>query len=313
MRRLINIIEVLVVAGILGAIIYFYGDKLQIALRVLEQRYLPCQAPIQYSLGDFSPKFGLTQTDFIHAISEAENIWEEPISKDLFEYNDGGALKINFVYDYRQEATDRLKKMGLTINSDKATYDALVIRHDALVTQYNRDKAQYDKAVSLFEQRKKAYEKEVDYWNSKGGAPAAVYDRLNQEKIELDMQAAQLNQTQDKINSLVDDINALVSVINRLVSELNLDVDKYNTVSGQRGEEFQEGIYKIDATGQEIDIYEFDNQTQLVRVLTHEMGHALDLEHSDDPTAIMYRLNQASNEKLSQSDIDSLKAKCGVK
>ena len=127
------------------------------------------------------------------------------------------------------------------------------------------------------------------------------------------MQAAQLNQTQDKINSLVDDINALVSVINRLVSELNLDVDKYNTVSGQRGEEFQEGIYKIDATGQEIDIYEFDNQTQLVRVLTHEMGHALDLEHSDDPTAIMYRLNQASNEKLSQSDIDSLKAKCGVK
>ncbi|HCY17892.1 TPA: hypothetical protein DHT42_01705, partial [Candidatus Nomurabacteria bacterium] len=65
-------------------------------------------------------------------------------------------------------------------------------------------------------------------------------------------------------------------------------------------------------TGREIDIYQFDNKGKLARVLTHEFGHALELEHLENSKAVMYRLNNGVNEKLTIDDILALKKRCNL-
>ncbi len=48
--------------------------------------------------------------------------------------------------------------------------------------------------------------------------------------------------------------------------------------------------------------------TDLYQVILHEFGHSLGMGHDTDPTAVMYPIASASNQDLSQSDIDGIHA-----
>ncbi len=276
-------------------------------------QYFPCRQPIHYSIGTFDTRFGVSKDYFISAIKSAEDIWEKSIGRNLFVYSPEGNLKINLIYDKRQEATSKLNNLSSTLDNSKASYDKLVLEYKSLVAEYNRKNALFEARLKDYNLRKEAYESEVEQANRRGGANKETYARLNAEKEYLNREVAVISKLQDELKGEVEVLNSYVANINRLASSLNIDVKKYNSIGESLPDEFDEGVYRSSVDGQEIDIYQFDSEIKLIRVLAHEFGHALDLGHLDDSKAIMYRLNNGINEKLTESDLLALKAKCGIK
>ena len=281
---------------------------------ILWQIPVPCVDPIPYNLGTFDSKFNVSKEYFLEALAEAEKIWEEPYGKDLFvydaKYEEQDVLKVNLIHDYRQEATSKLDSLGVVVENTQASYDSLEVKFKALKARYDREQPVLDARIIAFNQKIKNYEAEVESWNQKGGAPEKEYEELEARRIVLDLELKEINREEKRLQNMVDEINAMVVALNRLADNLNLTVDKYNATNVARGETFEEGLYTSDGENQKIDIFEFSNREKLVRVLAHELGHALGIDHVQDTTAIMYEINKADTLTLSEADLDALKTVC---
>lgn len=114
------------------------------------------------------------------------------------------------------------------------------------------------------------------------------------------------------LNQKIDRLNQMANSLNQFAQKINYKVDNYNDVGNSLGGEFEEGLYYSDENGKGIDVYQFKGRDSLVRLLTHELGHALSLDHSEDPNAVMFRLNNSNSLILSDDDIDMLKTHCGL-
>ncbi len=308
MNRLINYIFL----GTVVVVGFVYKDVLANVWVQSFNRYFPCRYPISYSIGTFDEKFGIKKEDFLKTIKDAESMWETSINKDLFVYKENGSLKINLIFDERQQTTTELKKIENSVENTRDNYDALKIEYDKLVGVYDQNKKQYDVRLFAFEDRKDAYDAEVSRVNSRGGGNKETVAKLNAEKNILVAEMNALNSLQAKLNTDVKKINSLSETLNSLAKTLNLNVKKFNTIGSSLGEEFEEGVYISDIEGRRIDVYQFEDRTKLVRLMAHELGHALGLDHNDDAKAIMYRLNNGVNEKLTPTDLKDLKALCGI-
>jgi len=268
-----NFFKTLIFFIIISAVWYQYGDTLRArvptfineAIVRLGIRNVPCAEPISYTLGSFDAQFGISKSYFKSALIEAEMIWEKPFGFELFIYSKEGNLKVNLVYDYRQQATSKLASLGIVVKDNRASYDALKFKFTALKAEYEREKNIFNVRVENFNQKKLAYENEVKSWNVKGGAPEEEYNKLQATQLALENESKDLQATQTHINNIADEINAMVVVLNRLASGLNISVEKYNTVGASRGESFEEGVYSSDGVNEEIDIYEFSSRAKLVR------------------------------------------------
>ncbi len=312
MRRKADVLVLIVLLGIAGYFGYTYRVQVQVALRQLAAKVRPCQSPITYSIGSVDPRFGISEKILVAHLKEAEMIWEKPSSKDLFEYTaSGGDVVVNLVYDDRQAATDKLRAAGIQIDRSKATYGALKARYDTLSAHLETAQAQHEQDVLAYKRHEATYNAKVESWNKRGGAPKQAYEQLQQEKAQLEQELRDVRAEEARLSADIDILNALATTLNQLIVQLNLNVRQYNQVGASQGE-FEDGRYVSAAGVRKIDIYEYSSHNVLVRVLAHEIGHALGLEHVADTEAIMYKINHGERLTLAPDDVAALNLLCSA-
>ena len=291
---------------------FFFLLALLTALLVIFLRMpKPCQETITYRIGAVDERFGLTREQFAVAVKLAADMWKKPRDKELFREDARGEIEINLVYDYRQEASDKLKELHYKIDNTKTAYEDLNSRLDNLKTEYEQRNSALTGDFNLYNSRINTLNTSIEYWNRHGGITADLRRKLMQEKDELESWRGKLKAQQDDLQRLADTIRSMVVVINEIAARINLDAADYRNAGDALGQEFCEGYYERKKGKQTINIYQFDNEYRLVRVLAHEFGHALGLKHSNDPGAVMHRLIQSDTIELSPDDITALQKKCG--
>lgn len=274
-----------------------------------------CAEPLTYTVRAFDERFHISEETFEKALKDATGIWEKAYGKTLFRQSTDGQLVINLIYDERQAATVQTTQVHNSIQTIKQTSDSVSKEIATLKAQFDATKIQYEKELASYEAAARAYDQRVKYWNDRGGAPKAEYQSLNQEKESMRQRADALEHTRIALNNLRGTLNARIDTFNSLVKNTNEKVSQYNS-NEYVGREFEEGEYRYERRGlsetQEINIYEFKDYNKLVRVLTHELGHALGLDHNENPKSLMYRLNTSANQIPTKEDMSALRELCGV-
>ncbi len=270
----------------------------------------PCLEPVTYSLASVDERFGLSLEEVSEAVEQAVSIWETAAGCELFDEKPGGDVEIRLVYDHRQAASDRLKGIHVRIEDSKGSYDALKAHFEQLKSEHMQQQKSFAHDVDAYNTRLKNLNAARSATSLRGALSDDVFRQLDEEKAALDIIHEDLRIRREDLEGTGETLKSMLGVINEMATNLNLEVGNYNMTGEELGDEFSEGCYERKEGRQSITIFHFNNRDKLVRVLAHELGHALGLKHNDNPRAIMYRLNVSDTLELAPEDRAALQSLC---
>lgn len=272
--------------------------------------YSKCQVPVNYDIGTIDPRFNISEEEVRAALADAESLWEDATGKNLFTYEKGASFTVNFVYDERQQNTEVQHAIVDVLDRKAEMSHSIRANYETLLESYEDLKIEYQEKVVTYEKRLARHNAEVKMWNEKGGAPEDTYADLNKTSVALNKDSAALNAQSKELNALAAQINQLGEKGNDVVEDYNKSVENFNDRYEQE-DEFTQGDY----TGNAIQIYQYDDRTELRRVLAHEFGHALSLDHVADVQAIMHSVMEGEYDSLTlqPDDLAEYQLVCGTR
>jgi len=268
-----------------------------------------CVTPIYYRIGAFDERFSLSEEEAKVALAEAEAVWEAKTSRDLFIYDDKAKFTVNFIFDDRQAVALDQHDIEARLNTVEEQNQKINAEFKALERVFATAREKYEKKVSTYNSSLIELNKKIEAYNTSSSPNEIDEQSLQQARVTLENEAKVLDAEAKNLNRLSSELNAIAQRGNVMVEVYNQSVQSYNTRFGE-GREFTQGDYQ----GNQINIYTFLDRAELVRVLVHELGHALGVGHVENDTSMMYHMmsNQPVVASLSHEDTVAFFATCGA-
>ncbi|HEY2773928.1 MAG TPA: matrixin family metalloprotease [Candidatus Binatia bacterium] len=260
----------------------------------------PCGTPLHYRIGTIDGRFRVTRSELRSALEKAEAMWEGPLGQNLFEYDEKATLVVNLQFDTRQDQTQDTNRRKADIDSTSTSAADARSRYDAANSRYESDKSAYSAAEASLNAKIDEFNREVQTGVGDDVQVQARREQLDRGRMDLDAKRHDLNDLGERVNTLRRRYNELADSINTDIAAINRN----------SGREFEQGLYTRNSEGTHIDIFEFQDRDDLVRVLAHELGHALGLEHSTDSDSLMYALHTQEHATVTAPDLAALRRRC---
>ena len=137
-----------------------------------------CDQPLTYDVVRVDPGHHMSRSAFVALLERSGRLWETPAHKNLLRYQPGGRVQVSLIYDDLQRLYDKVTAV-----------DAAIARMRPALERQQRtivaEEAQYTTRRAQLPAR-------IDYWNRRGGAPKALYTKLETKQTALHQFAATL-------------------------------------------------------------------------------------------------------------------------
>lgn len=249
---------------------------------VMDRISHPTDTRLRYAIAEVDSRFGLSKDQVIQLAEQATQIWKQGTGRDYFVYDPNAQLKIHLIYDQRQdESNQRRQQLGQL----DAKEQAWAVKNQ----QLEQEKQNLKQQIILLKNREQSlqqqhlnFQNQMIAWTRQGHLSPEQQQSLEQGRQRLRQNTVDLEQENNRYNQKVENYNRLVAELNQMDRHIGQSVDQFN-------QRFQPRLFdKGQFNGREILVYEFESEDDLKVTLAHEFGHALGLDHHNDPYALMY-------------------------
>lgn len=282
--------------------------------------HAPCAIPVHYRLDEIDPRFGFDELTVTTALIDAVSLWQSQSGALLFVESDHPeAMLVSMRFDQRQQSANVRSSLRGGLEQDRAQLE----RDEAMLAEWGerieaaRDAR--DRAADALREDAADHEARVAAWNAGQGERGNAYRRaLEAERETLRMASEEVRRMTEDLNGDIAAYNRAAEDMQQRVADFRNRVGRYNEASS--GELVESGRYQYEqGSGRRIDVFRVENYEELVRVLAHELGHALGLGHVEQPGALMHAMlhmpGAASapvvSAELLAADLEALHQVCG--
>ena len=261
-----------------------------------KRREIPTpEFPVNYSLGEFDERFGISRERFLQIAEQAKKVWEDAAGRTLFEVGQDGTLKVNLIFDWRQERLLEAKKAKANLDENGRSFDQLQDDYNERGRMLDQYRRLFEESAQTYKIHLDEYNERVARWNESKDHTEREYNALQSARKEIEEEGNALEKKRIELNARGEEFNKLGEKMTELAGKHNLDVENFNGTFAE-SREFEKGLFD----GKTINIYEFEKEDDLKLALVHEFGHAIGLGHVDNPKAIMFR-------KLAVQDVGTIR------
>ena len=256
---------------------------------------VPCAVPLAWRIARVDPRFGVSAPEAEAVVQDAARLWEEATGRRLFARDPEGGFPIRLVYDERQELLLEREDRERAIDSLRwrlgAERDALMARSGVHATAAA---AHVDRATDL-ERRVAEHNATVRRWNELGNVPesrgvalASAGDALQREQDVLAAERSALEAQQASLSETEARLNQRLHEHQLSTEELAAAFPPSSVEAGEYRELVTRVDGRLESVSREIRLYRFASGADLRLLVAHELGHALGLGHTEDPSGVMH-------------------------